>query len=146
MNVSYQVDDTISERRGMTMRVLIIDDQPRFLEATAAMLMFIPYIESVCCAQGGREGLKLALEMHPTVVLTDFSMPDLDGAALTRLLKAMPRTPYVVMTSFHAEPEYAEMAFKAGADVYLVKSDVVTELVPLLKRLKARPLGQEAGN
>lgn len=124
------------------MRVLIIDDQPGFLETLTRMLMLIPEIEAVCPAIGGLEGLKFASEMRPDVVLTDFSMPDLNGTAVTRRLKERGWAPYVLMMSFHAGPEYREMAVGAGADGYLVKTDLDQQLVPVLRQLKSRPLGE----
>jgi len=124
------------------MRVLIIDDQIPFLNVLSAMLMLIPDIEAVCSAQGGREGLKFAAEMQPDMVLTDYSMPEVDGMGVTRRLKASSRPPQVIMMSFHAEREYREMAVKAGVDAYLVKSDLDRDLVPTLKRLAAEASGR----
>lgn len=126
------------------MRVLIIDDQLSFLETLTRMLMQIPEIEAVCPAVGGLEGLKFASEMRPDVVLTDFSMPDLNGTVVTRRLKERAWAPYVLMMSFHAGPEYREMAVGAGADGYLVKTDLDQQLVPVLRKLKARPIGDGA--
>ena len=125
------------------MRVLIIDDQPALLATLTGMLMMIPEIEAVCPALGGLEGLKFAAEMHPDVVLTDFSMPDLNGAKVTRRIKERDWAPYVVMMSFHAEPEYREMAHEVGADAYLVKRDLEQQLVPVLRRLTAGPAGKD---
>ena len=124
------------------MRVLIIDDQIPFLNVLSAMLMLVPDIEAVCAAQGGREGMKFAAELDPDMVLTDYSMPGLDGIGVTRYLKASPRPPKVIMMSFHADPEYREMALKAGADAYLVKSELDKELVPTLKRLANAAAGR----
>lgn len=124
------------------MRVLIIDDQTGFLETLTRMLMLIPEIEAVCPAVGGLEGLKFASEMRPDVVLTDFSMPDLNGTAVTRRLKERAWAPYVLMMSLNDGPEYREMALGAGADAYLVKADLDQQLVPVLRQLKTRPLGE----
>jgi len=124
------------------MRVLIIDDQPGFLETLTRMLMQIPEIEAVCPAVGGLEGLAFAAEMRPDVVLTDFQMPDLNGTVVTRRLKERAWAPYVLMMSFHSGPEYREMAHGAGADAYLVKADLDQQLVPVLRQLKARPLSE----
>ena len=120
------------------MRILIIDDQAQFLDTVAAMLMLDPEIEAVCPALGAREGLKAAAELHPDVVLTDFSMPDMNGIEVIRCLKADSDPPRVAMMSFHAEPEYREMALRMGADAYLVKSELDRELVPTLKRLAVK--------
>lgn len=121
------------------MRLLIIDDHASFLDALANMLGQVPGIEVVGRAADGRQGLKLAVELKPELVLVDFSMPELDGVSVTRELKAWPKPPKVVMMSFHAGPEYRDMALAAGVDAFLTKSDLHKELVPLLMRLDKGP-------
>ncbi len=117
------------------MRVLIVDDHGSFLNALAAMLQQAPGIELVGRAEGGKEGLRLATETRPDLVLVDFAMPDLNGVAVTQRLKADPQPPKVVMMSFHAEPEYRDMALHAGADAFLTKTELHKELLPLLEHL-----------
>lgn len=117
------------------MRTILVDDYPPLLAALATMLRSYDGVEIVGRANNGREGLKLAEEQLPDLVLVDFSMPEMDGVAVTRRLKAWPRPPKVVVMSFHAEPEYRDMAINAGADAYLVKSDLYHDLVPLLDRI-----------
>ena len=117
------------------LRTVLVDDYPPLLAALATLLRSHADIEIVGRANNGRDGLKLAEQQHPDLVLVDFSMPDIDGVAVTRRLKAGPTPPKVVVMSFHAEPEYREMAMHAGADAYLVKTELYHELVPLLERI-----------
>lgn len=117
------------------MRLLIIDDHASFLDALAVMLGQAPAIEVVGKAKDGREGLKAAAELKPDMVLVDFSMPELDGLAVTRQLKAWAKPPKVVMMSFHTGPEYRDMALAMGADAFLTKTDLHRDLLPLLARL-----------
>lgn len=117
------------------MRLIIIDDHASFLEALIDMLDRAPDIEVVGKAHDGREGLKLAAELKPELVLVDFSMPGLDGLAVTRQLKAWPKPPRVVMMSFNTAPEYRDMALATGADAFLAKGDLHAQLTPLLQSL-----------
>ena len=117
------------------MRAILVDDYPPLLAALATLLRTYDGVEIVGRAHSGTDGLKLAAEHGPDLVLVDFSMPDMDGAAVTRQLKAGPNPPKVVVMSFHAEPEYRDMAMRAGADAYLVKTDLYHELLPLLERI-----------
>lgn len=98
------------------------------------MLGQVPSIEVVGKAKDGREGLKVAAEVRPDIVLVDFSMPELDGLAVTRQLKAWPTPPKVVVMSFHTGPEYRDMALATGADAFLTKTDLHKDLLPLLER------------
>lgn len=125
----------MSNEQKKPLRTVLVDDYPPLLAALASLLRTHGSIEIVGRANNGRDGLKLAEEQQPDLVLVDFSMPDIDGVAVTRRLKAGPKPPKVVVMSFHAEPEYRDMAMHAGADAYLVKTELYHELVPLLERL-----------
>ena len=116
------------------MRLIIVDDHEAFRQALARMLEQVSDIDIVGQAGDGREGLKLAADLKPDTVVVDFSMPELDGLAVTRQLKAWPKPPRVVMMSFHAEPEYREMALAMGADAFITKAEIHRELLPLLER------------
>ena len=117
------------------MRTILVDDYPPLLAALATLLRTYEGVEIVGRANTGSDGLKLAAEHGPDLVLVDFSMPDMDGVSVTRKLKSSPKPPKVVVMSFHAEPEYRDMAMHAGADAYLVKTDLYHELMPLLERI-----------
>ena len=117
------------------MRTILVDDYPPLLAALATLLRTFSGVEIVGRANNGTDGLKLATEQNPDLVIIDFSMPDMDGAAVTRQLKAGAHPPKVVVMSFHAEPEYRDIAMRAGADAYLVKTDIYNELMPLLERI-----------
>jgi len=121
----------------MTMRTILVDDYPPFLDALAALLNGHPGVAVVGRAHNGQDGLKLAAELVPDLVLVDYSMPDMDGLAVTRHLKAGPKPPKVVIVTSHAETEYREMALRAGADGYVVKSEIYQDLVPQLQAINA---------
>lgn len=122
------------------MRLLLIDDHASLLDTLATMLGDAPGMDVVGRATDGAEGLRLAAELKPDVVIVDFTMPGMDGQSVTRSLKTRPGAPRVIMMSVHAEPEYREVALALGADAFLTKSRLYKELVPLLTRL-----GKEAG-
>lgn len=118
-----------------TMRAILVDDYPPFLAALVALLRDQSVIDVVGRAHSGTDGLKLVSELTPDLVLVDYSMPDMDGITITRLLKAGPNPPKVVIVTSHAEPEYKELALHAGADGFVVKSEVHQDLLPLLLSL-----------
>jgi DNA-binding NarL/FixJ family response regulator len=122
-------------KEQIQMRVLLVDDYPPFLAALMLLLRQEPEIEIVGRAHDGGDGLKLADALQPDLVLADYAMPTMNGIALLRELKKRADAPKVVMLSFHAEPEYRDMALHAGADGYLVKTEIYKELLPLLRSL-----------
>src|SRR5215208_958145 len=80
-------------------KVLIVDDIPETRENLKKLLAFEPDIEVVGTASTGREGVDLAKEMQPDIILMDINMPDMDGISATELItKAVPRTAVVMMS------------------------------------------------
>lgn len=117
------------------MRVILVDDNVLFLETLAAELAHNPAVEVVGRATGGVEGLRLATELQPDVVIADLAMPSMNGLDLTHNLKQLPSPPRVVMLSMYDEPEYYEGAMLVGADAYIAKHNTYSELLPLLRRM-----------
>lgn len=117
------------------MRAILVDDYPPFLTAVAALLGGKSGVEVVGQAHNGPDALRLAAEVHPDLVLVDFTMPGMNGIEVAKKLKASLMPPKVIVMSFHAEPEYRDMALRAGADAYLVKTEMHQELMPTLRRL-----------
>jgi CheY-like chemotaxis protein len=102
-------------------RVLIIEDKPMNLELATDLLEANGFV--VYSAQAAEEGLRMAAEILPDLVLMDFGLPGMDGLCATRDLKANPSTRHltVVGLSAHAMKGDEELAVKAGCDGYLTK-------------------------
>jgi len=104
-----------------TIRILLVDDQPLFREGLRTLLSVQPDFEVVGEAGNGREALRLASSLLPSVVLMDLQMPVLDGVAATRRLhQELPNCRVIVLTTFDDD----EMVFdglRAGAIGYLLK-------------------------
>jgi len=87
-------------------------------------------------ADDGQEGVRMAVDLHPDVVLMDVSMPVLDGVEATRQLRLLAPASQVVMLTMHADGDVMARAIQAGAIGYLVK-DCSTEDVVAAVRLAA---------
>jgi CheY-like chemotaxis protein len=116
--------------------VLLVQDDPDSRTIYAAILQHHGF--RVLEAIGGEEGVQLAREQGPDLVLMDISMPGLDGWNATKLLKQDPRTasiPVVALTA-HALKRDRAKARDIGFDSYLVKpvdpTTVVNEVVKLI--------------
>jgi DNA-binding NarL/FixJ family response regulator len=113
----------------MTLRVVIADDHPMYRYGLAAVLNQSDAVEVVASVGDGRELLRCVDEHQPDVVITDLSMPGLDGVAATsRLLAALPGLAVLVLT-MHEDDEHVFAALRAGARGYLVKGADGEEIV-----------------
>jgi DNA-binding NarL/FixJ family response regulator len=126
-------------------RVLLVDSNDDFLEGLTAWLAGEPNVEIVGSANTGAAALELIERLRPDLVLVDVSMSPMNGFEATRKIKAAPRAPIVVMTTFHASQTARNEAWAAGADALLAKAEVTARLKGLIRDIGAeRPLGTGA--
>jgi len=118
-------------------RVLLVDDDALVRSGLRMMLAGTDGIEVVGEADDGR-GVLPAVDRHrPDVVLMDIRMPHLDGIAATRLLRAQPSPPAViVLTTFDAD-ELVVRALQAGAAGFLLKDTPPPEIVRAIELVHA---------
>lgn len=115
--------------------VLLVDDDPLVRSALRLMLGGQPDLDVVGEAGDGLEGLRLAAETRPDVVLMDIRMPRLNGLDATRRLLDGPRPPRViVLTTFDADEHVVE-ALAVGADGFLLKDTPPAEIVDAIRRV-----------
>jgi DNA-binding NarL/FixJ family response regulator len=121
----------------VAIRVLLVDDDALVRSGLRMMLAGAAGIEVVAEAGDGREALGAVDRHHPDVVLMDIRMPQLDGIAATRLLRAQPRPPAViVLTTFDAD-ELVLRALRAGAAGFLLKDTAPPEIVRAIELVHA---------
>ena len=101
--------------------ILVIEDNLLNLELTTDLLEANGFV--VASAQSAEDGLRLARELSPDLVLMDFSLPGMDGLSATRQLKADPATRHLTVVAFTANAMKGdeETALAAGCDGYLTK-------------------------
>lgn len=119
----------------MSVRVVVVDDDPLVRSALTLMLGGQPDLAVVGEARDGRAGVDLVRDLRPDVVLMDIRMPVLDGLAATRLLHAEPAPPRViVLTTFDAD-DHVVGALAAGADGFLLKDTPPPQIVAAIRRV-----------
>jgi len=107
---------------GVTVRVLIADDQRLVREGLATMLGLLDGIEVVGVAVDGHDAVRQTAAADPDVVLMDLGMPSLDGlGAIERLVAEGSRARIVVLTTF-ADDESVFRALRSGARGFLTKN------------------------
>lgn len=102
-------------------RVLLADDDPATLALLQSYLQDAEY--EILVARNGREALAMVQEKGPEIVLTDWSMPELDGLQVCRAIRSREGMSfvYLILVTAHGEEEDAVAAFEAGADDYVRK-------------------------
>jgi two-component system response regulator AlgR len=103
----------------MSLRVIIVDDEPPARERLRSMLAEIGDFEVAGEAGNGLEALELVDRLTPDILLLDVRMPGIDGLEVARQLAAQPEPPAVIFTT--AFDEYALQAFDSEAIAYLLK-------------------------
>ncbi|MGD9316360.1 MAG: PAS domain-containing protein [Anaerolineae bacterium] len=103
-------------------RILVIDDEPLLLRATSRLLVEAGY--QVLEAAAGGEGLRLAREARPDLVLLDVMLPDMDGLEVCRRLKAdakLSNTLVVLLSGKKIDSDNQAEGLEEGADDYVVR-------------------------
>lgn len=120
-----------------TVRLLIVDDHPLFLQGVRFFLESLPGLELVGEFGNGPEALKFLSEQSVDLVIMDLQMPGMDGVEVTRRLKERwPGIKVLVLTSFGGwDKVYA--ALKSGAAGYVLKDVQPDELLAAIKAVAA---------
>lgn len=118
-------------------RVLLVDDHTLVRESLVGILQSDGDIEVIAQAADGVEAVDKALATRPDIVITDLSMPRLNGIEVVRRLRqALPDTRVLVLT-MHQEDQYVLQAVRVGASGYLVKDSAAVELLAAVRNLHA---------
>lgn len=103
-------------------RVLLVEDQPLFRGAIAALLARKPGITVVGEAENGLIGVEKALELQPDLILMDVEMPVMDGVEAVGIIRERVLDVKVIMLTVSEADEHVVEAMKRGAHGYLLKN------------------------
>lgn len=122
-------------------KVLLVDDHEMVRIGLAAVLGTEEGIEVVGEAGNGQDGIRLAQEYHPDVVLMDLVMEGMDGIETTRrLLQICPECKVIVLTSY-LDDEKMYPVIEAGAFSYLLKTSRASEIAQAIRSAaKGQPM------
>jgi DNA-binding response OmpR family regulator len=116
-----------------TALVLVVDDEVDLLQSYERLLRRAGY--EVLTAQRAQEGLTIAESKHVALVIVDLRLPDMDGIALVRALRARRDPPLVIVITGFPSAATRQAALDAGAAGYLAKPFSVLALTALLRNL-----------
>jgi pilus assembly protein CpaE len=115
-------------------KVLIVDDIAETRENIRKLLQFESDFEIVGAARNGREGIDLANELDPDVILMDINMPDIDGITATETIREEVPHSQIVILTVQEDPNYMRRAMLAGARDFLTKPPPVDEMIGAIRR------------
>ena len=121
---------------GTAPRVLVIDDDLNALDVMRRFLSKEGF--DILTAQGGREGLKLARDVRPSLITLDVLMPELDGWSVLRELKSTPELASIPVIMLTIVDERSK-GYAFGASEYITKPIDWTRLRAVLHRLNGSP-------
>jgi two-component system chemotaxis response regulator CheY len=118
--------------------VLIVDDSDTLRGAFKKL--FDDSGWSVVEGKNGREALTMADTYHPSVVVLDISMPEMDGIHAAELLKSQsPETQIIVCSLYAMDEDIIRALYRAGIRNVLSKTDAFQHLVPTAEKLSRQP-------
>ena len=109
-------------------RVLLADDHAMVRKGFRYIIEDEPDLEIVGETGNGREAVELVGQLSPDVLVSDFAMPELDGAQVTREIRKTNQTTKILILSMHSNENYVRNAIDAGANGYLLKNALDVEL------------------
>ena len=123
-------------RGAMKTKILIVDDNTDIQDMLKSMMEHQGW--EVSQAANGREGLEIARNQGPDLIVSDILMPVMDGYALCRQCKADPKLkdiPFVFYTATYTDPHEKDFALDLGADSFIDKPQKPSMLMKILKDL-----------
>ena len=116
-------------------RVLLADDHPDFLSAVSRLLE--TEYEVVQTVADGQAAIDEATRLNPDLLVLDISMPVLNGIEAAKQLKAAGFAGKIVFLTVHADADYVQATRAIGAQGYVVKSRLASDLLPTLREVSA---------
>lgn len=121
--------------------ILVVDDEPQITRVLRTSLSAQGY--DIRVANSGEMALEIMKDWQPNLIITDLSMPAIDGVQLTRTVRAASNVPIIVLSVRDKEPQKVE-ALDAGADDYVTKPFGMNELLARVRaNLRRTPAENE---
>jgi len=112
---------------------MILDDQPAILQGLKELVEKTGLGRVVATETNGHEALVSVLKHHPELILLDVSMPEMSGVEFAMRLKKLRKETKILAVSAYANNVYVRGMFNAGANGYLLKDNVATELISAIQ-------------
>lgn len=120
---------------GMLIKALVVDDSPFILKTLSSLLKGQGHLQLVGTATDGYRAVRRAMEQDPDLVLIDLHLPGINGLEATRRIKVHSPATVVIMVTADDTPEIRAAATAAGADGFIGKQHIFTQLPAAIRKL-----------
>ena len=114
-------------------RILAVDDHPLLRSGIGTLIATQPDMQLVGEASTGKEAVQLHRELAPDVTLMDLQMPDMSGLDAIIAIRSEDPTARIIVLTTYSGDALAHRALKAGAQAYVLKSLVRTEILNTIR-------------
>jgi DNA-binding NarL/FixJ family response regulator len=137
LNVNFGVPVLRIKRAGSLkkVRILLADDHPHFPEFVESLLE--TSFEIIGKVGDGQALLEAATKLKPDVIVTDISMPRLNGIEAAEQLRGTGSTARIVFLTVHSDPDFIRSCLATGAFGYITKPRVALDLIPAIREALA---------
>jgi two-component system nitrate/nitrite response regulator NarL len=115
-----------------TTRVLVIDDHPLFRRGVSQLLELAPGFSVIGEAAGGQEGIALARQLDPDLILLDLNMKGMNGLETLRTMRDQEIDARIILLTVSNAPDDLIAAIRAGADGYVLKDNDPDDILKLI--------------
>lgn len=112
-------------------RILLADDNPAVLQHVSALLA--DDFNVVAALPDGESAVLKYLELRADVLILDISMAKMSGLDVARSLREQGFSPNLIFLTVHRESDFVKAAMACGASGYVIKSHLISDLIPAIK-------------
>jgi DNA-binding NarL/FixJ family response regulator len=115
--------------------ILVVDDHRSFADLLSAALNTVSGMQCVGTAATASEGIALAAELRPSIVIMDIQMPRQDGLVATRRIREVSPDTLIAVVTAYRDPAWISRAAQAGASAFIPKNGSLMEMIDVLQRV-----------
>lgn len=117
------------------LNVLLVDDHPVVLDGLKSLLKNVKYLEVKNIASNGKDALSILKNEETDILISDISMPDMDGIELTETVKKIYPNIKVLLLTAYNEKEILKRALYSGAEACLLKNSSKKEILNAVNKI-----------